>query len=91
MPSFLYTTVLTIVAVQSIAIVYKYIYYSLYSCNQCIYVYKQVYKSESVDSCVCRHLFRVAICEYPRWIYFIVGKHKMAVAVKVCILQCRHR
>ena len=29
----------------------------------------KVYKSESVDSCVCRHLFRVALCKHPRWIY----------------------
>ena len=52
-------------------------------------MYKQG-KSESVDSCVGMHLFRVALCECPGWIYLMVGKHKMAVAVKVCLLQCRH-
>ena len=44
----------------------------------------KVYKSESVDSCVCRHLFRVALCKCPGWIYIMVDEHKMAVAVKVC-------
>ena len=68
---------------------YNYIYIIIviyiYSCNQCMY--KQG-KSESVDSCVGMHLFRVALCKCPGWIYLMVGKHKMAVAVKVCIYIC---